>query len=732
MEKKDYFKDFLHSLGKCIRTNNENDKEPQKQVKYIINSLFYTDGNNGITNIKVDFEKHFLSEKSVINFVSNYYESGKYNDITVDYPFYNSKGSKALSENKGSCSNTGYKYKTDDNLDNYLKSLYFDSEALFELYKRVNPFPWITADLNLFDENKKIFYCLLYLFVYIGRRYNRDIVQDSYNLVNPSNTEINKLYKTIDSKKRIILKGDFRSGKTLFLKQFAKQNRKKIFYLNAKYDHVTNAHIFNALRPDYDFWHSKELANIVSEDADFSIPLLPMSSIEKDGFISTFLNNLPQDDILIIDNVKDLDIIKRVRNLPCKVIFSVNASVNCSRYGVSTFCYDNTLVLNAIIEKAICSELQSADPDKRVRKTKKIINLLHRELGNNVQLFQIVAINHMKYLSDHKNNSFIKALLDNKTFNDLDCLFQKYSNTKIIVSFDNKTENNYFEAQVARAFREFFGDIERKNNITQDRNQLVWQQYLRILYRLKRQGVKVSEFKESLAQIPGFLELLNYLGFIKRNRICVPDIVAHAFNRTDRHNNPFSYRQYNESLVVIRKISDYIFSSRVKTDKKLIVSFINAISDDLEFLKERSKLQTVDQRKVDSHNNRIQKGKVDFETINADKRNDFIDVFGSPFSKEAVRSKDTDLYFYHVAISYALKYNERELYLQLVDKASRLDRGEDWGLFIEITKAITNDAGDLFSDRIRDYLEIVTTRTYLRILFSCDISKISSKLFSYI
>lgn len=451
---------------------------------------------------------------------------------------------------------------------------------LRQYFNKNNPYPWISSEKleNIFMSDKKdidiqnamIFHYLTYLSAYNGLRYNT--------------VETNRVISTetletiVANNKRVIIKSDFGSGKTTLVKNFARNNRNTVFYLDAKYNFIKKQDIFVALRPEFRFWSGNKLAKTIKRFDNIKLPGITKKSLDDKDFYKKYLGNIPKDDTLIIDHISDLSIINELKSLPCNVIFVINSNMDSSGYDVIEYNFDNKEIAKNIINTVY----PGLDEEK--------FNILYQKTGSNIFLYHLIATTHKKYAEKHKGFNFIDKLCTINNFDDYDKLFittdGQTLNIPVSINYgNNKATSQHFEKHITNLYDNYFDDIEPRKHPSKDRTNSRQLQLLRLLCRLKYQDISYCEFKELFSEDDLFEKLEN-LNWIKDDKICIPDIIAHAFNRKNTIIDP----QYADALNIRVNIAiELEHSSTRPVNQKLYTKIFRCLVEDIDHLNNRAK-----------------------------------------------------------------------------------------------------------------------------------------------
>ena len=473
----------------------------------------------------------------------------------------------------------------------YETVLYFESENPFPwidfkaIFEQINPhLEWINNTITPKHNDKTISYSdyaaiaailIGYLFAYKGLRrcdYNK-----TKNIIEPPQDLFEKFSNLLDYKKTIIFRGDFRSGKTTFLKYYASKNRTKVFYLDAKYKEFGNKEILEALRPDIKYWTSSETKKFYIEH---NIPTIDLSSInyEAERFFKKYLCNISENDILIIDNTNDISIVKKLEELPCKTILAVRANVDCTDYKKDLFEYYNYITIEALVKKEV-----SITDDQ--------FDSLFKKIGTDVVLYKLI-INAQKTA---KNETFIEDIIKADSIDSYNELFKKYKS--VLFSFNytangigkNKKKNwsnkNTIEKHIANIYSDYFEDAEKKSTHQENRKKALELQYMRYLCRLKNKYIPVTSVKMLFSEL-SVLEQFEEVSWIKNGKIYIPDLIAYAFNRWD-----YNDKQIKENFNFMNGIIETIrYLSNGPVHLELYKALIHCFYDDFEYFEKRIKL----------------------------------------------------------------------------------------------------------------------------------------------
>ena len=560
-------------------------------------------------------------------------------------------------------------------------------DKIKELYDTDNPYYWFDLEkalreiynisdvsLNKFNDNSEdeknnlfkfygdvFWYYFILLVSYKGLYYNKNNIREEKDVV--KNRTVIKFEKTLSKNSRLIVKSEFRAGKTTFLKDFLNKKGEKIYYFNSNNVKIEKAKILSTFRPYAKCWTE------VEEIKEFVQKYKKLSSVSpvNEESISVFFKSIPDDNVLIIDHISEgnLNIINELDKLKCKIVFVPNMDVDTSEYDIEEFFYDNSEVM-----KSFLAEVSSKNFCINNQKFKK----LKEQLGNDAFVYKFVATAHKIFYEKWNNFDLIKNLCKANNFDDYDSIFDiinSKENKYKQISYNYDQENgggNYFYAQqkqggkgkyldrhIAYIYEDYFEDIEYKLNPSDNRENEIQLHLLRLLCRLKNKDVSYSEVKK----IWDFEELskgdnniynkIEKLGWVKDDKICIPDIIAYAFNRRDSINKV----EYREELGIRYALNYFItFKSHVPTNCGLYCALFECFLEDFYYLENRA-------NKINAeYSEKIYKTCKKNEKIASGKRKgDF-----EPVEREAVLPKFLLLKFLLETLTFSLRYNKPDLW----------------------------------------------------------------------
>lgn len=516
--------------------------------------------------------------------------------------------------------------------------------------------------INLFKFYGDYFwYCFILLVTYKGLYYNKNYIRDEKDTV--KNNTVIKFEKTLSKNSRIMVKSEFRAGKTTFLKDFLNNKGEKVYYFNSNNLKIEKAKILSTFRPYAKCWTE------VEEIKDFVLKHKKLSSVSpvNEDSISIFFKSIPDDNVLIIDHISEgnLNIINQLDKLKCKIVFVPNMDADTSKYDIKEFFYDNSEAMMSLL-----TEVSSKSFCINKQKFKK----LKEQLGNDAFVYKFVATAHRIFYKKWNNFNLIKNLYEVNSFDDYDRIFGIINSKENIykqISYNYAQENgggNYFYTQdmpggkgkyldrhIAYIYEDYFEDIECKLNPKKDRENEIQLHLLRLLCRLKHKDVSYSEVKKLL----DFEELskgesniyntIEKLGWVKDDKIYIPDIIAYAFNRRDSIN----IVEYREELGIRYALNHFTtYKSHVPTNCKLYSALFECFLEDYCYLENKANSITRNYNekinKVIDYNEKIEISKktANYKSVNPN----------------AVLPKFLLLNFLLETLAFSLRYNKLDLW----------------------------------------------------------------------
>lgn len=488
--------------------------------------------------------------------------------------FYDSSVAKQMS-----MVNMEQLYKEIKNLYNIEKPCYwFNLENELKVLKEVNLF-------NFYID--ACWYYLILLIVFKGLPYC--LPEQTRSLEYP---DLDEFKKILDNKKRILFKGDYRCGKTTFIKRFIKENFKNAFYIDSKGTKLEDTDVLYTLKPYVKFLcENTQVKRKYNNFLFFNL----LKESDTENFYTNYFQDVDENFILIIDHISygNLDTIKKLENLKCKIVFVVNENVDFFDHSIAEYFYDNTILLREILTNANCADIENG-----------VFEKLRKDLGADVLLYKLIGKAHEVY-EEKYNFNLIQNLYDANTFDQYDELFNKINSMKDKkISFNygkniDKKTSLYLDDHITNLYSETFKDNEKKTKKSNDRiNQL--QLYLiRLFCRLKNKGIPYSEIENFFNFFENKVNDIHInfqkLSWVKNDAICIPNIIAYAFNRK----KIISKQQYKEELLIRDNIISYIvYWSRVPSNSKLYKALLSVFLEDMPYLQSRAKSIDNEYKKV--------------------------------------------------------------------------------------------------------------------------------------
>lgn len=522
---------------------------------------------------------------------------------------------------------------------------------------------------DLFDYYIDAFgYYLILLITSVGFSNNIFKLDKSFSI--PS---FDKFVKELESKRKILFKGDFRAGKTTFLKQFLNQNNKNIYYLDSNRNDITNKDIALAFCPYAKCWiENEKIKEFLVEHKNFISPLP-----DETQDISVICQNLSSEDVLIIDHISEnaIHIIEDLNKLKCKIVFVPDNGVDASEYNIETYYYDNSNALISIIKKTTHDKKIISEDD---------LQKLKKQLGSDVLVYKMVGLAYNAHYKKYNNFDLIEKLLVVENFDNFDEIFEDIERVSFSYDHSEETVGNsrrYLENHIEIIYSRYFGNVDLTTNSSKDRVNPIHHHLLRLLCRLKKRNVSYSEVKEILNfKVSGkdeenIYHIIEKLEWVKDDRICVPDFIAYSFNRKGK----FNEEQYQEALGIRHALNSFVTKNNVWLPMKseLYTALSLCFLEDICYLEKRAKkIDEQNDKKIDKvikKNEKIYNGKAEgeFETIESD----------------ATLTKFLLLEFLLKTFSFSLKYNKPNLW-----KKSKvvLEENEPGTLILELVNKFDN------------------------------------------
>ena len=512
---------------------------------------------------------------------------------------------------------------------------------LSQYYEKNNPYPWFRLP-EFSCVNQLLFHQMILLSLKAGLKYRK--YRSVKNEIKCFDTQIKVFYEYIANKDRIVFNGSFRSGKTTFLKAFVNAHFKEMYYYNSNYKDVCINDMFLALNPDLNFWNEEKTKRIINNNPQICIPELPC-----DGLLEYF----PEGKTLIIDHVKDISIMEKFKDLPCKLIFVVNLPNDLLPDEI-TYNFDN---------KDLCREILNRTNIKQRGKAvdSVVFNDLYNKLGKDVFLYKCIET----CQRNHKKHNLFLDLYHAKQFDDYENIFKRYR-AKYSFSVNNQTKNknscknksnklssgDQLGKHIVQIYSGFFNDIQNKKDNTKIfRDEL---QILRLFCRFKEENVSLSQLRRYFHD-KTFYNHLYELNWINGEEIVIPSIVAFAFNRKELYIQSYTYY-----LRFIEKVLDsFEYDTLYYVDRSTFHSFFKILIKDYEkYVSVRNK--TVDKISIEPKEDDVNLG----------------------YSARIIKR------IYETGIWYSFKYNDKDLYDFIMIQAKKLDDFYEWKWFISFWESI--------------------------------------------
>ena len=287
----------------------------------------------------------------------------------------------------------------------------------------------------------------------------------------------------------------------------------------------------------------------------------------------------------------------------------------------------------------------------------KSFEMLKKQLGSDVLVYDLVARAHEIY-SEKCGFNLIQKLLSIKSFNNYHSEFKEISRKNFSYNYahkDRKSVSRNLENHITTIYSDYFGDVDKKLIPAEDRGNHIQLHLLRLLCRLKNKDILYSEvkriwnFSELLDGEKNIYNVIENLGWVKKDRICIPDFIAYAFNRKNLINEV----QYYEELSIRHALNYFTtHQSYAPTNSELYNALFECFLEDYCYLQDRAKDITYEHhkeiRKIVKKNDKIvsEKLKEDFESAKS----------------EVVLDKFWLLSFLLETLTFSLRYNKPDLW----------------------------------------------------------------------
>lgn len=636
---KNSFERFLDDISRlyCSAYEETNDKKITITKGSVLKVLFGSNSENNSDNShKINNENILFTSTYARNFLEKMIDfNNKNNDIDIlEIPFP---------------SKISYS-------EDFIKSF---NIKLNQYYKNNIPYSWFSLP-EFSDDNQRSFHQMILLSLKNSLKYRK--YKSVKNEIKCFDKQMDSFYEYIANKDRIIFNGSFRSGKTTFLKSFVNVHFKEMYYFDSNYEDICFNDMFFALNPDLDFWNEEKTKNIVNNNTKICI-----SGLLCDEFPKSFYEGK----ILIIDHVKDISVMKKFEELPCKLIFVVNIPKKLLQYEI-TYNFDNKDLCIEILNKL--NKECSGDVIDRT-----VFDNLYSKLGKDILLYKCIET----CQRNHKKNNLILDLCNVKQFDDYKIIFNKY-NSKFSFSVNNQTNNKkssnnkskklssgvQLGKHIVQIYSNFFNDIQKKNDKTEIlRDEL---QMLRLLCGLKNEKVSLPRLQKYLYDETLYNHLYQ-LNWINDKKIDIPSIVAYAFNRKELYIESYTYY-----LRFIEKVLDsFEYDKLFYVDCSTFHSFFKILINDYEeYVSDRNK--SVNKIRIEHNVNNINLG----------------------YSTRIIKR------IYETGIWFSFKYNDNSLYNFIIEKANKLDDSYEWKWFLSFWKQVQPVDREINRFKIvRPYLE---------------------------
>ena len=229
--KKTYL-ELVEDLYNIVYSDELNNYYEEKwNIKGFIYNLFLTqekDKNDEDSLRNINNKERFFKKEYIINFIYNY-----------------------MHGDDGMCSLfpviSGENDEYDEYYEEYSQTL---SEKLFEYYKKVDPYPWMTRYIESLPKNednyeKISFNCLLQLLCYVCFNVSRISPKEDTNVFMKDQSQL--LTKYVEEQKFVLINGFAHSGRSSLLKSFAQMNSKKSFCLDLSSCRANKIDVFSKI-----------------------------------------------------------------------------------------------------------------------------------------------------------------------------------------------------------------------------------------------------------------------------------------------------------------------------------------------------------------------------------------------------------------------------------------------------------------------------------------------------
>ena len=198
-------------------------------------------------------------------------------------------------------------------------------------------------------------------------------------------------------------------------------------------------------------------------------------------------------------------------------------------------------------------------------------------------------------------------------------------------------------------------------------------QFLRYLCRFKKRDMPFSTIKKYF-DFQVLNEKMLKLSWIKDDKVCLPDIISHAFNRSY-----FNSKQLKENLLFIDNIVRIIeYDTNLPIDYNNIKSLILCIYDDFDFFD--NKIRKIVGRYYSSdlyiHYFYESDSGLYKQKICVKKNNKYIELTNSSLKKLYELRDKVYLYYFKVALAFTRKYEDNQTFNKILEFGKKMNNYE--------------------------------------------------------
>ena len=542
--KKTYL-ELVEDLYNIVYSDELNNYYEEKwNIKGFIYNLFLTqesDKNDWDSLRNINNKERFFKKEYIINFIYNY-----------------------MHGDDGMCSLfpviSGENDEYDEYYEEYSQTL---SEKLFEYYKKVDPYPWMTRYIESLPKNednyeKISFNCLLQLLCYVCFNVSRISPKEDTNVFMKDQSQL--LTKYVEEQKFVLINGFAHSGRSSLLKSFAQMNSKKSFCLDLSSCRANKIDVFSKIiesrsdikillniKYEYISKFENEYEDISKLD-DLIFPLFKdVSNIDEE-----LLNQLfSEADILVIDNICDEKILSILKIIHCRKICVLKKYLNKSDDGIYVYEYNN---------KKLCYQILM---NELVDINEAFFDVLYDDLGSDLFLYRLLLLNYKKYISVKSGQvDFIRKYIECSKY-DMYELCAKYGREKITINYKGDSSGKYIDDWINSIYSNYFSKKE-----------LV---LLRILFLIQNKITNLELVLKYFIADELMGKLVDF-GWYIQNKLRIPKLVVVSCNRINNYYN-IQYKYILEIITDFIRILDGLSSQPV--NKEVCSCLIIAIHEDI-------------------------------------------------------------------------------------------------------------------------------------------------------